>query len=378
VGRGILLALVMGSLITGACTAQPEAPDPIARLELLGEAFVSIAEGASPSVVFIRASRRVPGGRLMPMDPFLRDFLGGTPFDGMLGGRAPDREERWEGSGVVIAGDGLIVTNDHNVRSADEIEVVLSDGRELAAELVGRDPTTDVALLRVPATDLPVVTMGDSEALRAGEWVVAIGNPFGLVNTVTAGIVSATGRADVGISMYEDFIQTDAAINPGNSGGALVNIRGELVGINTAILSQGGGGSVGIGFAIPTSIVMDVVDELLRTGKVSRSWIGIVPAPLTPRLAERLGVDETEGLVVAQLFRGAPAERAGIRAGDVITSLGGQEVTTANAARRTVFEVPVGDEVPITLRRARRTLQIDVPTMEQPIDRDTGLPLPGL
>ncbi len=376
------LCLALCALLTVPLASygqQADTMDPVARLEALGEAFTAIADKASPGVVFIRASRTVPGGRFGPTDPFLRDFLGGTPFEGMFGGgRVPDREEQWEGSGVIIGADGLIVTNDHNVRVADHIEVVLNDGSEHIAQLVGRDPTTDVALLRVDAQDLPVVSLGDSEALRVGEWVVAIGNPFGLVNTVTAGIVSATGRADVGISMYEDFIQTDAAINPGNSGGALVNIRGELIGINTAILSQGGGGSVGIGFAIPSRIVMDVVRELLRSGKVSRSWIGVVPTPLTARLAERLGVDRTEGLVVAQLYRGAPADESGLQPGDVILEIEGKAVTTANAARRMVFEVPVGRAISLSVLRGRRTLEFDVPTLEQPIDRSTGLPLPGL
>lgn len=372
-GLGVLLITPLVAL------GQTEAGDPVARLEVLGEAFASIAERASPSVVFIRASRTVPGGRIAPMDPFLRDFLSGTPFEGMFGGgRIPDRQEQWEGSGVIIGAEGLVVTNDHNVRAADHLEVVLTDGTECVAEVVGRDPTTDVALLRISAQNLPVITMGDSEALRVGEWVVAIGNPFGLVNTVTAGIVSATGRADVGISMYEDFIQTDAAINPGNSGGALVNIRGELVGINTAILSQGGGGSVGIGFAIPSSIVTDVVRELLRSGKVSRSWIGIIPTPLTPSLAQRLGIAETSGLVVSQLYRGAPADEAGVRPGDVLIEIEGQAVTTANAARRQVFQVPVGELVHLTIRRGDRVLKVEVPTMEQPIDRKSGLPLPGL
>jgi len=374
------LCLALCALLTVPLASygqQADTMDPVARLEALGEAFTAIADKASPGVVFIRASRTVPGGRFGPTDPFLRDFLGGTPFEGMFGGgRVPDREEQWEGSGVIIGADGLIVTNDHNVRVADHIEVVLNDGSEHIAQLVGRDPTTDVALLRVDAQDLPVVSLGDSEALRVGEWVVAIGNPFGLVNTVTAGIVSATGRADVGISMYEDFIQTDAAINPGNSGGALVNVRGELVGINTAILSESGGYQ-GIGFAIPSNLATEITGELIRAGKVDHGFLGVIVRPLTEWLAQRIGQAGKAGeLVVYRMYDG-PAYRAGIRPGDIIESVDGTAVESERRLGKLISDRKPGEDVRLIVRRKGKRYTFEVPLAAHPSD-DSGRPVPGI
>jgi len=365
--RGLLVALiaVVGLTSFRMGHSQGAASDDAERL---GQAFADAARTAGPAVVNISATRVVHGRTGLGLfDDFFPDLF-----------RQPDMESTSLGSGVIVDPNGYVVTNNHVVAGAQEVRVSLVDGRELAAEVRGADPATDLAVLKIDAQGLPAARWADSERIQLGEWVVAIGNPYGLGQTITAGIVSAKHRVDVGVSAYADFIQTDAAINPGNSGGALVNVRGELIGINTAILSQGGGGSVGIGFAIPSRIVMDVVRELLRSGKVSRSWIGVVPTPLTARLAERLGVDRTEGLVVAQLYRGAPADESGLQPGDVILEIEGKAVTTANAARRMVFEVPVGRAISLSVLRGRRTLEFDVPTLEQPIDRSTGLPLPGL
>jgi S1-C subfamily serine protease len=245
------------------------------QLKTSSEAFAAVAKLATPAVVNISAATIIPGRR-SPLfdDPLFRYFFGDEdiPF------REPERVVRSLGSGVIVSRDGLILTNNHVVAGASRITVTLADGRKFSdAQIVGTDPATDLALLRIRASNLPAIKWGDSRALEVGEWVLAIGNPYGLSQTVTAGIVSAKGRRDVGISVYEDFIQTDAAINPGNSGGALVNIRGELVGINTAILSQSGG-NVGIGFAIPSHEARRVMELLLRDGKVSRGWLGIIPA----------------------------------------------------------------------------------------------------
>jgi Do/DeqQ family serine protease len=370
---GLICASAVVFPLTATVWAQPRAGS-LARLDELSDAFVAVAGTVSPGVVFVEATKEVGGGLLV--DPLMRRFLEGTPMERMLGSGEP-REEQVQGSGVILTPDGLVVTNDHNIRGADSVWVTLNDRRRLAASIVGRDPTTDLALLKVEAQGLPTVPMGDSESLRVGEWVVAIGNPFGLASTVTAGIVSAKGRANVGVSMYEDFIQTDAAINPGNSGGALVNTRGQLVGINSAILSQGGG-SLGIGFAIPGRIVQSVVAELQAHGKVSRAWLGVIPAPVPREWAERLGLQPGQGVVAARLYRRAPAIAAGMRPGDVILSVDGEGVSSAWGARQVIVAKRVGDEVHVVVRRGEESVGVDVRSVEQPVDERTGLPLPGL
>ncbi|MDW8322045.1 MAG: trypsin-like peptidase domain-containing protein, partial [Armatimonadota bacterium] len=279
----VVLALVIGWWLGARTRTTPATPAPppvtfeqaSTQLKTSSEAFAAVAKAATPSVVNISAATIIPGRR-SPLfdDPLFRYFFGDEdiPF------REPERVVRSLGSGVIVSRDGLILTNNHVIAGASRISVTLADGRRYAdAQVVGADPATDLALLRIRADNLPAIKWGDSRALQVGEWVLAIGNPYGLNQTVTAGIVSAKGRRDVGISLYEDFIQTDAAINPGNSGGALVNIRGELVGINTAILSQSGG-NVGIGFAVPSHEARRVMELLLRDGRVSRGWLGIIPA----------------------------------------------------------------------------------------------------
>ena len=261
----------------------------------------------------------------------------------------PRRPTRSLGSGFVINPDGHIVTNNHVVDGATEIKVKLSDGRELAAKLVGRDPKTDLALLKVEASGLPVIPLGNSGELQVGEPVMAIGNPFGLEQTVTTGIVSATGRV-IGEGPYDNFIQTDASINPGNSGGPLINARGQAIGINSAIFTRSGG-SVGIGFAIPVDLAKTVVTQLAASGHVVRGYLGVSIQPLTGDLARSFGISETAGALVSSVVDGSPAAKAGVKPGDVITEYNGRKVARAEDLPRAVAESPVGRDVPVTVVR---------------------------
>jgi len=269
------------------------------------------------------------------------------------------------GSGFVINADGYVITNYHVVAGAAEIRVKLADGREVPGKVVGGDEKTDLALLKVEATGLPVIPLGDSARLEVGEPVMAIGNPFGLEQTVTTGIVSATGRT-IGAGPYDDFIQTDASINPGNSGGPLINARGEVIGVNTAIAS-GTGGSVGIGFAIPTNLVKPVVTQLATSGHVVRGWLGISIQPLTPELAKSFGLSDTNGALISSIADGSPASRVGLRRGDVITRYDGRPVARWSDLPRAVAETPIGREVPIEVLRdgKRVSLTVKVAKLEE-------------
>jgi len=310
--------------------------------------WVEIARTVKPAVVnvSVRGVKKEPGNA----DDFFRQF----------GGRPPRHMVRGLGSGFVINPEGYIVTNNHVVDGATEIKVKFADGRELGGTVVGRDPKTDLALLKVDGHNLPVVPLGDSAKLEVGEPVMAIGNPFGLEQTVTTGIVSATGRA-IGEGPYDDFIQTDAAINPGNSGGPLVNARGEAVGINTAIVS-GNGGSVGVGFAIPTNLAKPVVAQLADGGRVVRGWLGVTIQPVTAELAQSFGLDGTSGVVVSDVTDNSPAQKAGLTRGDVITRYDGRAVARAGDLPRAVAETPVGRTVPLEIVRdgQKKTLNVTV------------------
>ncbi len=281
-------------------------------------------------------------------DPFFRHFFRQPP-------RAQKKQNRPQslGSGVVIDAErGLVISNNHVVGGADEIIVTLRDGRELKAKLLGSDPEADVALLQVPAAGLTQIRLADSDALQVGDFVVAIGNPFGLGQTVTSGIVSALGRSGLGIEGYEDFIQTDASINPGNSGGALVNLRGELVGMNTAILSPGGsGGNVGIGFAIPSNMVMQIVEHLERHGEVRRGVLGVVTQDLTPDLAQAFGIKSNKGAVIARVFADSAAAEAGLQAGDVVMEVNGHKLKNSMDMRNRVGLLRIGDELKMDIVR---------------------------
>ena len=272
-------------------------------------------------------------------------------------GQAPRRPTRAGGSGFILNTNGFIVTNNHVVENATEIQVKLDDGRELPAKVVGRDAKTDLALLKIDATGLPVIPLGDSTALQVGEPVMAIGNPFGLEQTVTTGIVSATGRV-IGSGPYDNFIQTDASINPGNSGGPLINARGEVIGINTAIFSRGGG-SVGIGFAVPASLAKTVITQLADHGKVERGWLGVSIQPLTKDLAANFKRSDTTGALVSTVVEGSPAEKAGLKPGDVIVEFDGKKVAKSTDLPGLVAEVPVGRDVPMTVMREGREVKLN-------------------
>ena len=317
--------------------------------------WVKIGRELKPAVVNVSAKRvetampemQGPLGEESPFDRYFKDFFGSRPR----------RHARSMGSGFIINQNGYIVTNNHVVEGATQVQVKLSDGRELAAKVVGRDAKTDIALLKVEASGLTVIPLGDSSTSQVGEPVMAIGNPFGLDQTVTTGIVSATGRA-IGAGPYDDFIQTDASINPGNSGGPLINARGQAIGINTAIFSQGGG-SVGIGFAIPISLAKSVVTQLADSGKVTRGWLGVGIQPVTPDLAKSFGRAEATGVLVSSVSDGSPAQRAGLKPGDIITKYDGRKVERASDLPRAVAGTPVGREVRLSVIRDGKPVTLD-------------------
>jgi len=325
-----------------AVTAAPAVPQPN---------WVELTRALKPAVVNISTKRvengttKSPFGNDDPFQQFFKQF-----------GQPQRRTVRSMGSGFVINPAGYIVTNNHVVDGASEISVKIDDGREMPGKVVGRDPRTDLALLKVEATGLPVIPLGDSSELRVGEPVMAIGNPFGLERTVTTGIVSATGRV-IGQGPYDDFIQTDASINPGNSGGPLINSRGQAIGINAAIFSQNGG-SVGIGFAIPINQAKSVVTQLAATGKVTRGWLGVMIQPLTPELAKGFKVPADGGALVASVQDNSPAARAGIKAGDVITEYDGHKLARTADLSKLVAATAVGREVPLTIVREGKTMTL--------------------
>jgi serine protease Do/serine protease DegQ len=281
-------------------------------------------------------------------DPFFRRFF-----------NIPDpRPTISAGSGVIVdAAQGYVLTNHHVIQKADQVVVTTRDRRRFNARLVGSDPGTDIALLKIDADNLKAIPFGDSDALRVGDFVVAIGNPFGLGQTATSGIVSALGRSGINVEGYEDFIQTDASINPGNSGGALVNLRGELVGINTAIIAPSGG-NVGIGFAVPSNMARRVMDQLIRFGEVRRGWLGVTVQDLTPDLAKALGVPLAEGAVVVEVAEGSPAQKAGLKPRDIITSINGRAMRTSSEVRNELGLTPVGERVEIRVLREGRPLTL--------------------
>jgi len=319
-----------------------------------GPDFTRVAGQAVRGVANI-SSLQVVRTRNSPFanDPFFRYFFGD---DEQFGSR--DRRSLSLGSGVIISADGFVITNSHVVgENVREITIALPDKREIKGRVIGTDPATDIALLKIPVAGLPVVPWGDSTQLKVGEWVLAIGSPFQLSQTVTAGIVSATGRANMGFADYEDFIQTDAAINPGNSGGALINSRGELVGINTGIYSESGGYQ-GIGFAVPSRLAQRIVGDLMKYGEVQRGSIGYIGIEkLSPQLAEEFGVDNTHGALVSRMSRASDAYDAGIRPGDVIVGFNGQEILDPSQFLRLVSDAKPGTIVTIKALRGGRTLE---------------------
>ncbi|MEW6324914.1 MAG: DegQ family serine endoprotease [Nitrospirota bacterium] len=349
--------------------AQAQAPARPALPPINGDdqLFVRVAEATTPSVVNISTSRTIKGRRGAPSpffnDPFFERFFGEDFFRQFE--QPQSRREQSLGSGVIVDPNGYIVTNNHVIAQADEIKVLLSDKREFTGKMVGTDPKTDVAVIKIEAKNLPTIPWGDSTGLKVGEYVLAIGNPFGLNQTVTMGIVSAVGRANVGIADYEDFIQTDAAINPGNSGGALVNSRGELIGVNTAIFSRSGG-YMGIGFAVPSNMVRLVMTSLIKEGKVVRGWLGVSIQEVTSELAKQFDVKEGRGALVSDVLKDTPAERAGLKRGDVIIRYNAREVSNASQLRNLVAETPVGEKVRVLVIRDKREKELEVKIDEQP------------
>ena len=321
--------------------------------------YADAAKKALPSVVHIYTSKEVKTQRHpFADDPVFRYFFGDR-----FGG--PQRQSGL-GSGVIVSADGYILTNNHVVENMDEIEVATNDGRRLSARIVGLDPETDLAVLQVKADGrLPAVTFAPTESLRVGDVVLAIGNPFGVGQTVTHGIVSALGRSQLGINTFENFIQTDAAINPGNSGGALTDSEGNLVGINTAIYSRTGT-SLGIGFAIPVSIARSVMEQIIKSGTVTRGWIGVEAQEITPELAESFKLPAGGGAIIAGVLRGSPADRAGIRPGDVLVAVGGKPVKDPQSMLELIAGLTPGSATPFKLRRETKELEVAVNIGKRP------------
>jgi Do/DeqQ family serine protease len=318
--------------------------------------YSDAARRAAPAVVSIVASKG-SRPRAAADDPWFRHFFGN--------GRGPQQLQTGLGSGVIVSPDGYLLTNNHVVEGASDIEVQLADGRQTRARLVGTDPETDLALLQIRLDALPVIALGDVRALQVGDVVLAIGNPFNVGQTVTSGIVSALGRNRLGLSTFENFIQTDAAINPGNSGGALVDAEGRLIGINTAIYSRSGG-SLGIGFAIPVDSARMVMDALLREGQVTRGWIGVEPRDLTPELAASLRLPVTQGVLITGVLQDGPASRGGMRPGDVVLSIAGSEVANMAQLLTAVAALKPQSEATVDVQRGAQSLQLRLTVAQRP------------
>lgn len=335
-----------------------EAPAP-APGEMPVGSFRQAAQKASAAVVSINTSKNARRGA-NSSDPWFRFFFGdqGSEPQGGLG------------SGVIVSPSGYILTNNHVVEEADEIEVILNDSRRTLAKVIGTDPDSDLAVLKIDLERLPIIVLGNSDSLQVGDQVLAIGNPFGVGQTVTSGIVSALGRNQLGINTFENFIQTDAAINPGNSGGALVDTGGNLLGINTAIYSRSGG-SMGIGFAIPVSTARQVLDSIVRDGKVTRGWIGVEPNDLSPELAETFGIKASQGVVITGVLQNGPAAKAGIQPGDVIVKIGDTPVANVTRLLAQVAALKPGSATSFSLERKNQPIEVSVVPGTRPKPRPT-------
>jgi serine protease Do len=357
----LLVAVTVGSVPGIARAAAP------AALKQMEESFIQVAEKVTPAVVNISISKKLAHGAtmgegdLLDQDNPFRDFFGDEFFKRFRRGPEQEKDSRVHGmgSGVIVTPDGDILTNAHVVKGADEITVSLSDKRQLKAKVVGLDPESDVAVIKINAKGLPTAKFGDSDSLKVGSLVFAVGNPFGLNRTVTSGIVSAKGRTNVGIVDYEDFIQTDAAINPGNSGGPLVNIDGDVIGINTAIASRSGGYQ-GIGFAIPSNSVKLVMDELIKSGHVQRGLLGINIQDVTEPLAKSFHMSEVTGALVSQVVKGSPSEKAGIKSGDIVLKINGHSVAGAAELKNLVAMERPDSTVKLTILRDQKAVDVAV------------------
>lgn len=379
IGAGFIGGLIIASNLelTPLVTSQDKAKTDEGRAfaDQLSGLFENAADKVGPAVVPIFSEQQVaqtnPFGSAE--DPF-REFFGDDFFKRFFGapppqdGKVPKQVVRGLGSGVIVSQDGYILTNNHVVENAEKLTVVLSDKKKYTAKTVGTDPQTDVAVIKIETGNLPAANLGNSDEVKVGQWVIAVGNPFQLLHTVTSGIISAKGRSNVGLSDYEDFIQTDASINPGNSGGALADLDGNIIGINTAISSPSGG-SVGIGFAIPINMARRVMDELIRKGKISRGYLGLQPQDVTDDLAKAMKLKSTEGALVGDVTASGPADKAGIKSGDIITAFNGKPVPDATELRNMVAQADPGSAAKVTLRREGKEMQVTVMLGERPRGR---------
>ena len=363
-----------GALSVNTAVAQDAG---LESLRETGMAFRSVAKQVGPAVVYIRVEKEVkqqgvagsPFGGHPFGDEFLRRFFGQPPQQGPQQ-KAPKQRESGQGSGFLISADGYIMTNNHVVGDADKVTVQLLDGREYEAKIVGTDPPTDVAIIKIDADEkMPFLPLGNSDQLEVGDWVLAFGNPFGLSHTLTAGIVSAKGRSGIGLTDYENFIQTDAAINPGNSGGPLINLDGEVVGMNTAIFSRSGG-YMGIGFAIPINMAKSIHQQLVKHGGVTRGRLGVLIQDLTKDLAESFDIDQREGILIAQVMADSPAEKSGLKQGDVILKLNGNKVDRVAKFRNQIAMTRPGTEVEFLVLRdgKKKKIKAAIGTMKADAD----------
>jgi serine protease Do len=373
---GIFLFIFIFGCISGEranSLTKSEKNDKLTTAKSLGSAFVEVAKKVQPAVVNVTTEKTVsmkPWG-----DRFGEDFFKGSPFEEFFRGFGSPREkgkefkqkQRSGGSGVIVDKEGYIVTNNHVVEGVDKVKVKLNDGREFTATVKGQDKRTDLAVLQIKAKDLPVAVLGDSDKLEVGEWAIAIGSPFGLEHTVTVGVISAKGRSGLGTGTYEDFVQTDASINPGNSGGPLINIDGEVIGINAMIIQPG----TGIGFAIPINMVKQILTDLIKQGKVVRPWLGITAQDLTAEMMEHFQVKEKEGVLVGQIYPGTGAEKAGLTSGDIIKSVDDKPVKSVQELVREIQKKKVGQKVKLSIVRDGKTMSLDVTTSAMP-DKPEG------
>lgn len=372
--RSIPIAAFIAATLSfqGICAAHPASQDDaLAAAEHLSNAFEHVATKISPSVVTIRSTTEVEiRGWNQGFPGFPRDMFRNSPFEDFFGpseNQEPSTRKHTQqglGSGLVISEDGRILTNSHVISGADELVVVLSDGNEYTATVVGADPRTDIAVIKIDSEDLHVAELGNSDDLRVGQWVIAAGNPFGLSSSITTGIVSAKGRTGVGITDYEDFIQTDAAINRGNSGGPLVNLRGEVVGINTAML--GSTGNIGIGFAIPINMVKGIMNELITEGRVVRGYLGVMMRDLTEDISKSLAYSGTNGALITNLAENGPAETAGMLASDIITHIDGKSITNMPQLRMIIAGSPPNSKVTISVFREGERVDLQVTLIAMP------------
>jgi len=339
-----------------------QAAAPAGRTFAPVESFAPAAQKVIPSVVNVFTQQKISS----PANPALQDPIFRYFFGDRLDTRP--REVSNLGSGVVVSPNGYILTNQHVVEAADEIQVALADGKTVPAHVVGSDPETDLAVLKINASELPAITFAEPDSLKVGDWVLAVGNPFGVGQTVTAGIVSALGRTHLGINTFENFIQTDAAINPGNSGGALVDASGNLVGINSAIYSRTGG-SQGIGFAIPVSIARKVMEQIIKSGSVTRGWVGIEVQDLSPELAESYNSKSAEGALIAGVLKGGPADVGGVHPGDILLAVNGHAVTDSASLLNLIAALKPGDEARLTVARKQQSLNLNIQVGRRPAQR---------